>query len=475
MFRAVLEKELVDLLKSTKFVWSFAVCSVLIVLAFFTGARHYNSAVAAHESNLKENLRALEGRTDWYLPQFQIFRPPQPLTVLVSGVSNDAGRTIDVRERGELNARNSFYNEHAIYALFRFMDLEFIFKWILPLFAMLLGYDAVNGEKERGTLRLAFSNPVPRAVFIAGKMAGSYLALVIPLLIPVLLGCLIWVVSGIQLSAGEWVKLGLIITGGMLYFGVFLAASLVISTLTHRSSSSFIGLLAAWVLMVAFIPAAAVMIAGRLVPVPSADEIGLEKSRMATQLWAETRQQMADYTSKPQPGANPQDMMRDFQQFMAKSGEERQKKQDAFNERQNERRRVAELRREKQALLLARITPATSFTLLADEIAGTSVAMRDHFTTQARTFQELYARFLKEKRGDDGVASGGFRMVIRTDDGSAEAPKPINTAEIPVFQFFEPDVRGSIGRALPDIALLALWNLALVTIASVSFMRYDVR
>ncbi|MEE8583230.1 MAG: ABC transporter permease subunit [Acidobacteriota bacterium] len=62
---------------------------------------------------------------------------------------------------------------------------------VLSLFAILFAYNAVSGEKEQGTLRLSFSNAVPRDSYILGKAAGSFLALAIPLLILILLGCLL--------------------------------------------------------------------------------------------------------------------------------------------------------------------------------------------------------------------------------------------------------------------------------------------
>ena len=120
----------------------------------------------------------MEGLTDWTrVNSHRIFLPPQPLEVLVSGVSNDIGRTIEMSGRGELSANNSRFNDDPIFAVFRFLDLDFIFQIVLSLFAILFAFDAINGEKERGTLRLAFANAVPRDKYVLGKLTGSFLAL----------------------------------------------------------------------------------------------------------------------------------------------------------------------------------------------------------------------------------------------------------------------------------------------------------
>jgi Cu-processing system permease protein len=49
--------------------------------------------------------------------------------------------------------------------------------YLLPLIALILGYDAVVGERERGSLDLLLSLPLTRAELLAGKYCGLALAL----------------------------------------------------------------------------------------------------------------------------------------------------------------------------------------------------------------------------------------------------------------------------------------------------------
>ena len=185
MFKLLLDKELKEIVGTTKFAVTFGVCAVLILLAFYVGARNYEVSRQEYEGAVVENLRQMEGLTDWGEIDHRIFLPPQPLAALVSGISNDIGRTVDMKSSGELRAEDSRFNEDPIFAIFRFLDLEFIFTIVLSLFAILFGYDAINGEKERGTLALSFANSVPRDQYVLGKLVGSFLALVVPLMIPI--------------------------------------------------------------------------------------------------------------------------------------------------------------------------------------------------------------------------------------------------------------------------------------------------
>jgi len=60
-------------------------------------------------------------------------------------------------------------------------------------------------------------------------------------------GILLLIVQGIELSGDEWIRLALIIFAGMLFFGLFLSMSIFVSSLTYRSSNSFLILLVVWI------------------------------------------------------------------------------------------------------------------------------------------------------------------------------------------------------------------------------------
>ena len=233
---------------------------------------------------MAEHMRQMEGLTDWGTIDHRIILPPQPLAALVSGVSNDIGRTVNMKARGELKPEGSRFNEDPLFAVFRFLDLEFIFAIILSLFAILFGYDAINGEKERGTLALTFANPVPRDQYILGKIAGSFIALIVPLMIPTLIGCLMLPLLGVPMDADSWLRLAMVILAGTLYFGVFLTLSVFMSTLLRSSSASLMALLVVWIFAVLIIPRTSVLMAGRSIVVPSVDQIYYDKSTFAPPL-----------------------------------------------------------------------------------------------------------------------------------------------------------------------------------------------
>jgi ABC-type transport system involved in multi-copper enzyme maturation permease subunit len=469
MLKVIIEKEIRGLIGSTKFVFTFGASALLIIIAFYVGGQRHN----LYQSHLE--VRSMEGMVDWAdLEETRIFLPPQPLASLVSGVSNDIRRTALVRGRGEIATQDSRYNEDPIFAIFRFIDLEFIFKVVLSLFAILLGYDAISGEKERGTLRLSFANAVPRQTYIAGKLIGSSLALTVSILTAIAVGTLVLPLLGISLSGQEWVRLLLIVGTGLLYFGAFLTLSVFVSALTHRSSNSFLVLLVVWVMCIHIVPRVSVLLAGRSVEVPTADEIAYQKSQLGTQLRQEFRDGM---TKMPMSGAMME--IEKINAYIDSLDDIRNTKLQSYSSRLAEERVNRQKVQEALAFAIARVSPTTSLSLATSHLAGTSLGLKSHFHDEAGDYQGQYGNFMKEKTG---MNTGGFVKVrVSTDcggggdDGEEEKPEHIDPQELPQFEYHNPTLAQSVDAALVDIGTLFFFNLLFFAGAFAAFTRYDVR
>ena len=469
MFKLIFIKELKEIIQSSRFTISFAVCSILIILSFFMGAQNYLASQAQYEAAVQENRKQIAANTEWIMVNHSIMLPPQPLMALVNGISNDIGRNIEMSGRGELRADNTRFNDEPIFAVFRFMDLEFIFGIILSLFAIIFAYDAINGEKVGGTLKLCFANSVSRAAFIGGKLAGSFVGLSIALLIPMLIGCALLPVLGVQLTSDEWVRLLLILLSGLAYFGLFLALTIGISAMTNRPSNSFLIGLVVWIFAVLIVPRASVLISGRMIDVPNVDDITSQKNRYRTQLFEEDRPKMSNF--KPE-GTDPQNVMQQFSAHMRELSSKRQEKIDAFTERINEDYENKRREQEKLALNLSRVSPASVFTLASTELAGTSLKLQNRFMDSATDYQNVYGNFMQEKTGEN--QGGGFRMIMITTDDQEE-PEYLDPNEIPRFEYKPVSASMATASSMTDLGLLILFNLLFFGGAFAAFLKYDLR
>jgi ABC-2 type transport system permease protein len=315
-----------------------------------------------------------------------------------------------------------------------------------------------------------------------GKLIGSFLGLATGLLLAIGVGCLLLPIMGVPMSAADWFKLVLIALAGLLYFGVFLTLAIFVSAATRRSATSFLVLLVLWIGCVLIIPRSSVLIAGRAVDVPSVDELATQKSIFAAGLWDEFRTGMQTLdVSRPSAGAvyggaqseqDPNEMMRRLNQRLDSLSRIRETRMNEFAGRLNEQRHNAQRRQERLALSLARLSPATSLSLAATNLAGTAIGLKDRFHDAATQYQLAYRAFLKEKTGMD---IGGARVVIRTSGDEDTPPEPINPFELPAFDFPQPDASTVLQQSILDLGLLALFNLLFFAGAFVAFLRYDLR
>ncbi len=484
MFKLILYKELREITGTAKFAATFGICSILIILAFFTGIKNYQSGIEEYKASQAAELRKHEKRTKWEeINNFQVFLKPNPLASLVMGVSNDTGRSANIDGRSKPATYDSIYSQQPVFAVFRYLDLEFVFQIILSLFAILFAFDAINGEKERGTLRLSFANSVPKASYILGKLAGSFLALALPLLVPILIGVLLLPLMGLTLTGKEWLQLVLFIISGMLYLGVFLTLSVFISGLTKRSSSSFLFLLVIWVCSVLIIPKASVLIAGNMVEVPPTAEISTKVVQLTRQNNRDMDNKLKDFFKNLEQertqGQNisPEIMeqkQKDLDELLEKTTEDNNKSVESLRNRLFEERRNKQVKQERLAFGLSRISPTAVFTLAATTICGTSLDLRNHFQEKASEYSQSFSEFIRSKTGQN-MGGRGIKIRITPMKEETKPPQGIDLAEIPEFTYQPPELSAILYSAVPDLGILVLFNLVFFCGAFIAFLRYDLR
>ncbi len=342
-----------------------------------------------------------------------------------------------MRSSGELNLINSRFSADPLFAVFRFLDLNFVFIIVFSLFAILFGYDAINGEKESGTLKLVFSNKVSRASFILSKLLGSVLALGVPLLVPLLIGCLMLLGFGIPMSGVEWLRLGLVIVAGLLCFGVFLTLSIMISAIVARSSVSFLLSLVVWIFSVLIIPKGSVLLASQFASVPSLDAVETQKRKFTAdqrQKWMQATQNWFSAHMTSSSGVSDSgfvNAMAAFQDSMQKASEDARQE---FYGRLDEDWRNKKDWQENWAFGISRISPTAVFQIAAMNIAGTDVGMKFRYMQQLNRYRDVFAETMRKKTGS---SADYFRIVIRRFSGGQndqeEKQKSLNPSELPEF------------------------------------------
>ena len=106
---------------------------------------------------------------------------------------------------------------------------------LLSLLAVVLGFDGICGERERGTLKQLLTNPIPRAHVVLGKLVGGVISLCVPLTSFLL--CLLIVVANddVVLSADDWVRVAILYGLTCAFLVQIFALSLMVSTVATAS------------------------------------------------------------------------------------------------------------------------------------------------------------------------------------------------------------------------------------------------
>ncbi|MBM3132835.1 MAG: ABC transporter permease [Chloroflexi bacterium] len=136
---------------------------------------------------------------------------------------------------------------------------EFVMRWFGPLIGILLGFDAINSERSRGTLSRILSQPVYRDAVINGKfLAGLTVIAVMMGAIIVLVSALGLIQTGITPSSAEVARLVCFYLISVVYIGFWLALGMLFSVLFRSTIFSALVPLALWLFFAVFM----VMIAG---------------------------------------------------------------------------------------------------------------------------------------------------------------------------------------------------------------------
>jgi Cu-processing system permease protein len=128
-------------------------------------------------------------------------------------------------------------------------SLSSLSVYLLPLIALMLSYDALVGEFERGTMLLLLAYPVARWQVILGKFAGHMAILIVAITIGYgSCGLAIALMGGSD--AEGWHAFAALIGSSILLGGAFVALGYLLSVVTSERAAAAGLAVALWLLLV---------------------------------------------------------------------------------------------------------------------------------------------------------------------------------------------------------------------------------
>ena len=255
----------------------------------------------------------------------------------------------------------------------------------------------------------------------------------------------------------------------MLYLSVFFALGLFVSSLTVRSSSSFLTLLFIWIVLVLIVPKVADVIAVWIQPAPFAHETLVQKTHAVSQIRQGTPgSPMNSLRSDPQMQNDGQKLQNEFDKITLELGQDYEAKITAAYIKIDHDHRMRQDAQQRLARNLSRVSPASGLTLGSMVLARTGVEEYNRFMDATRSYRAVYNDWLVQKylRNPIGMLFSKYSLGRYKD---------LTVADMPQFQF-EPESLGeSLMRVLPDFALMAAMTIIFLAGAFLAFFRYDVR
>ena len=340
------------------------------------------------------------------------------------------------------------------------IKIDWVFIGIfMSFFVILFTFDAITGERVRGTLSLMMSNPIPRGQVLFAKYLGTFFTLIIPLLIGVLMNLLIIYLSGnIPFDSGSWLRILGMIGLFALHISIFIFLGLFFSSRVSNAITSLVWLLLTWVCLAFIFPSLLGLFVGTLDPIPSIERISAEKRLQIANIDDEFRPAELVKAAKlsEAPSVDNPSATRRWATYFRERSEVQTRMADA---RVDQQLRQVQLTRE-----LTQISPTVCFQYAMEGLANTGIASYMSFVKQVRRYRNTFIDFIKsEDRGDPDSLH-----IYPVREGLSQ--KPVNPDVVPRFK-----ERISHQSIIFPLGLLILFNILFFIAAQLSFLKCDLK
>ena len=249
MIAALVHRELLSNLHTFRLAVALVFAVTLSALSTFIGSLDYSRNIDACEAehrSINEHSASVSTYSE-LLPRIVI--PPDPLSILSRGVLRTNGRTLYILLDYKIIAPwpiGAGFDNELMKALTQ-VDFTAVVAILLSFLAVVLGFDGICGELERGTLRQVLANPVPRTSLVLSKLIGGSLSLWVSLAVAYAVSLLIKVSNpDVHLTGDHWIRLGAYFLLVCLFLSKVFSLALLASSCTRNSDTSLTLCLFAW-------------------------------------------------------------------------------------------------------------------------------------------------------------------------------------------------------------------------------------
>ena len=488
MILQIARKEIHHNLMTLRFALMIILLPLLMIanaLIYGYGDDGYITQVNAYNRQIEKKLSHVETHAAQSLGELAVIGPgdmpkrPSPLKFCANGADEVIPRSVIMQEYGAAS-RSSRSDEFEAYAwkgpwtlryplnsfdeggATRRIKIDWVFiGMLMSFFAILFTFDAIAGERSRGTLSLIMSNMISRGQVLLGKYLGAFLTLMVPLVIGILMNLLLVQLSGsLSFDSGTSLRiLGMVGLFGLLV-SIFIFLGLFFSSRVSNAITSLVWLLLTWVFLAFVFPNLLGIFVGNLNPIPSVDEVSLRRKAQLEQIsdqfspWGASGEPSSKLNQAPST-ENPSATRRWATYFTTRKTIETK----SIDEHIDQQFRQVQLARD-----LTQISPIATFQYAMEGLANTGIVGYMNFVKQARRYRQTFVDFIKAEDQSDPESL----HIYPVKEGLSQ--KPVDPNAVPVFS-----EHISYRSVLSQVGLLVLFNLLFFIMAQVSFLMSEVK
>jgi len=487
MIWRIAQREFLLNLMTFKFALGVVVCIVLTAVFVPILARDYQQRLRTYHENVARDKAELRRVRVYRNIRPTLFRPPCVLSVFSEGLEKriDVSATIELEQVPQMRGAAAQGNPYQ--AIFPVFDASLIFRIVVSVLALLVAYDAVSGERERGTLKLALSGNVRRYEILLGKLLAGMMVLIVPVTVVFVIALVILLCFPlVQLTGSDWGRIALMYLTSVIFTAAMYNLGLLFSCLAKRSAISLVLGLFLWVLFVVVVPNASVCLASRIRPIEPRTE--LDEQILAMRKECDRRV----WDSMPESSGGSQSDAGDaFGSYYHRKLEGDARKyysvyypvhyrlstECAAKCWEMERQYLAGLAAQKSlAGRLARLSPISVYENTMLRLAGTDEGAWKAFLDAVQEQRGELVGYVRAKTNDFSATTlftpYTFEQMEHLEREGEDPPLKLD--DLPRFIYRAKAVR-DLHRAIPDLGLLVFINLLLFALSFVAFLRYDVR
>lgn len=484
MLSLVIRKEILKRLYDLRFLLLLGVSLMLAVVSTLASAHEF---ALRRQSYRRQQHQASEHTN---LDHAFVVKPPNPFLFIRDG-EPDLPRVVKIEPHILYYVENTDTTERSLLENATSLDWIFIFVYVYSFLALLMTYDAIAGEKERGTLAQMLSHSCPRSTVILGSFIGHVFVLWVPLLMTCLLSLLLIVAEGqIRLTFADGLRIGIVILLSGLFATLMGGLGLLASTLFHRSSTALVVALLLWICMVIVVPGGVRLWVEYAYPIPSLKEV-------RDQLWQAKRIMFAatGISTEPvweiisTPGLTEAQRRERLAALQAETyaRNERALEQFAVTTGKILAAYYAKLAYQAEtARWLSRVSPASAYQYAVEEMLPAGTVRHRQFLAAARHSMDAYtavAGVLRKRLRAKARVRGGWGTItyegrtyrLNSISEISYADVPFDRRQLPEFQMPASNVTRSMERVGWNALTLILFGFVLFSLTYVIFLQYDVR